>query len=467
MDIELLLTQPESKTLEFKQDISSLKPILKTITAFANTAGGLILIGYSPIRGIVGIEDVFQAEESLVSAISDSISPSLLPDIDIKTMQGKNLIIVRGAHQKGPFYIRSEGEKEGVYLRFGSSTRRASPEVLSDILRFTSNLTFDQLPCADLTINDLDQRKLHEFMSQIGKPRDQPSVLQTLGVITNRSGILTPSNGGIILFGKDQVRNHFFPDACISCARFKGLDKSHFIDRQDIEAPLYEALELILRFISRNTRLSSVIQSLQRKDIPEYPEIPLREVLVNAMVHANYALPGRIFISIFDDRLEIQNPGMLPYGITIEDFKAGISHVRNRVIARVFKELRLIEEWGSGYNRIISHCASYEYPIPEWQEFGTAMRVIFRPHPALSSHQNSVAPSSKVNAMLSSLSSRQQEIIEILSRERELKMKDILQRLKVPPAERTLRDDLAFLRAKGLIGFRGHARSATWHLLST
>ncbi len=99
---------------------------------------------------------------------------------------------------------------------------------------------------------------------------------------------------------------------------------------------------------------------------------------------ADYSLSGmRILVGIYADRMEIQNPGMLPFGMTMEDLKAGVSKIRNRVIARVFREMGLMEEWGSGYKRVIHACQSGGYPEPDWEELGTAFRVIFHQHPAV------------------------------------------------------------------------------------
>ncbi len=84
--LDELLQQPESKVLEFKRDISSLEPILKTIVAFANTAGGTLIIGRSPDGASVGVKDIFRAEEALANSIADSIRPSLLPDIEIASV---------------------------------------------------------------------------------------------------------------------------------------------------------------------------------------------------------------------------------------------------------------------------------------------------------------------------------------------------------------------------------------------
>jgi predicted HTH transcriptional regulator len=119
-----------------------------------------------------------------------------------------------------------------------------------------------------------------------------------------------------------------------------------------------------------------------KQDIPEYPEVALREVLVNAIAHADYSLTGmRIRVAIYADRMEIENPGMLPFGMTLDDLKAGVSRIRNHVVARVLRELGLLEEWGAGYRRITEDCRAGGYPAPEWEERGPALRVIFRPHP--------------------------------------------------------------------------------------
>jgi predicted HTH transcriptional regulator len=120
---------------------------------------------------------------------------------------------------------------------------------------------------------------------------------------------------------------------------------------------------------------------MRRRDIPEYPSIALREALVNAVAHTDYALTGmQIMVAVFADRLEIQNPGMLPFGMTLEDLRAGVSRIRNPVIARVLRELKRMETWGSGYKRIAADCGSGGYATPEWIELGSALRVVFRPH---------------------------------------------------------------------------------------
>lgn len=107
--------------------------------------------------------------------------------------------------------------------------------------------------------------------------------------------------------------------------------------------------------------------------------------------HANYEISGsRIFIAIYNDKLEVQNPGVMLPGMSIEQFKAGVSRIRNPVIARTFGELGLVEQWGSGYERIHDACITGGYPEPRWEEFGSALRVTFYPHPEVAG-QNQLA----------------------------------------------------------------------------
>src|SRR5215475_6933085 len=134
-DIKDIAYMPEGKTLEFKRDLSSIKPILKTLIAFANTAGGVLLIGKDNDGTIIGIDDVFAAEEKLCSAIADSIYPPLLPEIETISFEGKSLIIVRVVHWKGPFYLKALGLESGVYIRLGSTNRVAGAELIAELKR--------------------------------------------------------------------------------------------------------------------------------------------------------------------------------------------------------------------------------------------------------------------------------------------------------------------------------------------
>jgi ATP-dependent DNA helicase RecG len=106
------------------------------------------------------------------------------------------------------------------------------------------------------------------------------------------------------------------------------------------------------------------------------PPVTIREALINAIVHADYAQRGSpIRVAVFDDRIEIENPGLLPFGLTVDDIQRGVSKLRNRVIGRVFHELRLIEQWGSGIQRMNAACLEAGLEAPKLEEIGTHFRV--------------------------------------------------------------------------------------------
>ncbi|MFZ1474259.1 MAG: helix-turn-helix domain-containing protein, partial [Anaerolineae bacterium] len=376
-----LVASNEGKTLEFKRDLSSLPPILKTLVAFANTAGGTLVIGVQDDGAVVGVADALRNEERLANSIADSIRPTMMPEIALASHEGKSLLIVRVPHWRGPFYLRAEGPQDGVYVRLGSTNRRADPGLLAELQRPPSGLSFDQLPCADLSADDLDPLRVGRYFATIGRQVSQ-EYLESLGVLVSQAGRLAPSHGGLILFGRDAPRQHLFPEARVSCARFRGVARVDFLDRLEIEGTVLEALEEAPKFVRRNTRLAARIVTMRRQDIPEYPEIALREVLVNAVAHADYSLTGmHLRVAIYANRLEVENPGMLPFGMTLDDLKAGVSRIRNRVIVRVLRELGLVEEWGTGYRRVTQACEEGGYPSPTWQELGPALRVVFQPHP--------------------------------------------------------------------------------------
>ena len=160
MNYHKLLSNPEGKTLEFKRDLSSLKPILKTLIAFANTAGGTLIIGQSDNGKIIGISDVLKEEERLASAIADNIRPIIMPEIEVYSHGGKPLLIVTVPHWRGAFYLKAEGPEKGVYIRLGSTNRRAGEELLAELQRSLGGITYDQIPMPDVTAHDLDMVRI-------------------------------------------------------------------------------------------------------------------------------------------------------------------------------------------------------------------------------------------------------------------------------------------------------------------
>jgi len=371
--LEDLLKQQEGKTLEFKESTKSLEPILHTIVAFGNTAGGILVIGIKDkTKEIVGIKDVLKEEERLGNCIADSIAPLIFPEIYVHSWKNKELLIIKVAHGIGPYYLKAKGETNGTYLRLGSSNRIADETALIELKRLSSNQSFDESPAQKCTIEDLDFVAAKGWFAKVKKPLNEAKGI-ALKLFVNKESKIIPSVGGILLFGKS--REHVFPDAIVRCARFLGTTKAKVLDHQEIRAYLPDMIDLILNFIRRNTSVSAKFGKIIREDVPEYPMEVIREATINAILHADYSVKGSsIMVAIFDDRIEISNPGSLPFGLTMENALQGMSQLRNRVIGRVFKELQLVEQWGSGLGRMIEECNRFGLKEPKFEEVGYFFR---------------------------------------------------------------------------------------------
>ena len=134
-----------------------------------------------------------------------------------------------------------------------------------------------------------------------------------------------------------------------------------------------------MSFVEKHSSRGARIGRLRRRDRWNLPPAAVREAIVNAVVHADYSQRGApIRIAIFDDRLEVENPGLLPFGVTLQDLPLGISKLRNRVLGRVFHALGLVEQWGSGAQRMIAECRDNGLPAPVWEEIGVRLRLTLR-----------------------------------------------------------------------------------------
>ncbi len=370
MDIQDLLSRPEGKRLEYKRDLSSPAPVMRALTAFANSAGGVLVFGVEDDRTVLGVEDPVALESRLVNMINDRIAPRLVPEVDIVPWRSTHLVVVQ-VHLSGsrPHRVLADDQ---VYVRLGASNRKADPELIEEMRRSCRFESFDETAFAS---EPLDRIDISAFASEFADVRTmRRKDLSVLGLSTEHQGRQVPTVGGLVLFGRDRAA---FPDATIRCARFVGTTRSTIADTIDLAgSSMPRMVRDALSFVDRNSMRAIVIDGLANKVVRPVPVIAVREALVNAVVHADYSQRGGpIRVALFDDRLEIENPGLLASGMTVEDMSTGVSRVRNRVIARVFKELGYIEQWGSGIGRMLDALHLAGLPRPLFEELGGRFRV--------------------------------------------------------------------------------------------
>jgi len=374
MDINKYFKQQEGKTLEFKRDLSSPNKVLRTVVAFANTAGGVLLIGVeNGTRVIRGVENPLDEEERLANLIADGISPQVVPDIEVYPWRKTQVLCVRihpGSNR--PYYLRKLGLEKGTFIRVGSTNRLADRFMLDELRRLSHYESFDEQPMTELNSEVIDFRAASEYFTPIRKLKHKD--LETLRLVTLYQGKRCPTIGGFLLFGKGRLNR--FPDAWIQAGRFAGTDRTYIQDHIELTNLLPSAIEEVMEFVRKHDERHAAFHGVRRVDQWHYPPSAVREAIVNAVVHADYSQPGApIRISIFDDRMEIENPGLLPFGLTVDDIRQGVSKLRNRVMGRVFRELGLIEQWGSGIQRMIRACLEAGQDEPRLEEIGVHFRI--------------------------------------------------------------------------------------------
>jgi len=227
------------------------------------------------------------------------------------------------------------------------------------------------MPMPDLSIEDLDLKAARNAFADVRKLDQQ--ALVTLKLLTRHQNRLVPTKGSILLFGKERTRH--FPDAWIQCGRFFGTRKLDIFDHIDLEVPLPQAVDEVILFLKKHAFRGADLYHVRRRDVWSIPLGILREVIINACVHADFSQRGApIRIVFLDDRIEVESMGILLPGLTIEDMKQGASRIRNPVIARVFKELHLIEQWGTGVRRIFAEAQELGLPEPKIEELALRLR---------------------------------------------------------------------------------------------
>jgi ATP-dependent DNA helicase RecG len=312
------------------------------------------------------------------------------------------------------------------------------------------NLSFDEEVCLEQDWQTLDLSSLVARFATRGRVLDEEK-LKNLNLLKLVQGNLYPTQGLMILLG-------LYPYVMIKCARLKGANMDVFLDRKEYGGDLLGQLEQAEAFIKNHIHLRGEIQGLQRTDTFELPEEALREALVNAIVHRDYTNQGRdIKVGVYDDIVNIVSPGGFPSTLTVETLLDGRSEIRNRVLARVLKELGYIEQWGSGIQRIRSACLSMGLLEPQIREKGDFVDVEF-----YRSQWEDASPESasigKVSESIGKVSDNEQRILTSLpTREQSITSPDVerLVGVKEARARRILKE----MTDKGLIEKHGRGRS--------
>ena len=334
------MTFQESETLELKEIV--VEDIKKEIIAFANSAGGTLYVGVADDGNIVGVEN----PDMVIQQISNMVRDSIKPDITMftryaaKNVEGKQIVAVeiqRGTER--PYYLAKKGLRpEGVYVRQGTSSVPATSTAIRRMIKDTDGDSFEAM-------RSLEQNLTFQATEKEFALRDLAfgiSQMKTLGIL-NTDGIYT--NLGLLL--SEQCAH------TVKAAVFEGINQSIFRDRQEFTGSLLQQMNEVYEYIDRRNQVHSTFDKLRRIDTRDYPEVAIREALLNSLVHRDYSFSASTLISVYDDRIEFTSIGGLSAGVSLDDIMLGLSVCRNPKLANVFYRLELIEAYGTGMKKIM------------------------------------------------------------------------------------------------------------------
>jgi ATP-dependent DNA helicase RecG len=455
--LQQLVAAGESETLEFKKTTGQRSEAMHDLCAMLNHRGGRVLFGVDPQGQIVGQQVSERTVEEVAQEIQQ-IEPPVFPTVErVDVGSGRQVLSVTvpsGANR--PYSYKGQ-----AYKRVGNTSPKMSRDEYNRMLieRVHGERRWETEPADRWGADDLEKAEITRTVDEAIRrgrledpgTRDPLALVRGLGLM--RDDVLL--RAAAVLFGKRRRLEAEFPQCLLRVAKFRGTDKTEFLDNRQFSGHAFDLLVKAERFLRENLPVAGrVVPNLfERIDDPLYPPVALREALANAFCHRDYSIGGgSVGVAIYQDRLEITSSGTLHFGLTAEKlFEPHESLPWNPLIARVFYRRGIIETWGRGTLKMAELTEKAGLPRPEIEEQAGCVVVRFRPSKYIPPRQ-----------VKQDLTERQRAILEVLAERRVLARKEIVAALNEP--ELAIRDDLERLRALGLVDTTGHGRGAVWSL---
>jgi len=363
--INLLIREGEGLTVEFKERYTP--RIDEDLVAFANGKGGRVLLG---VR-----DDGKTAGEHLsndLKAKINSLARNCKPEIAVELSESDAVVVV--AVEEGT--VKPYSCASGYFRRLNGTTQKMSHEELRVMFAENEPIPFEERITKGLAIGGISLGKVRAFTREAGISIGRVSVLDFLRSlnVAEEKGV---KNAGALFFA-DNVHRHLHQSQ-MTLAAFKGIEKLHIYDRRDVKDDLLTQFNEAMTFIMKNLNVRSEIRdSINREDIYEIPLDVMREAMVNALMHRDYGVTGtQISVEVYDNRVEIINPGGLPRGITRAKL-GSMSLRRNELIADLFFRLGKVEKMGMGVKKMREAMARAGLRPPEFETNGFFRAVFFR-----------------------------------------------------------------------------------------
>ena len=388
-----LIANWENSRVEFKRDDCHPDELAKEMSALLNLEGGVILLGVEDDGAISGLtRSRGDAEEWVTNISRQNLQPAIIPVWTCISTEGvKNVgVIELAADSPGKPYKARRGSAWVTFIRVGSTSREATREEEGRLYQSAQLVRYEIKPVPDTGLGDLDTDRIENYYQDVRKRpvpdrtnlEDRKRLLLNSDLLVEAGGSVGASVAGLLLFGENPNRR--LPQAGVTAVAFPGFEKDYnTVDDERIRGPLTPrvsedgevvekgVIDRTVDFVERNMGSVADLEGARRIHKKSFPLDAVREAVVNAVAHRDYAREGTdIEVSLYSDRLEVISPGRLPNGVTVEKMKEGVVRVaRNELLKEILSDYRYIEHFGMGVrNRIINSIRQHNGTEPDLVE---------------------------------------------------------------------------------------------------
>ena len=331
----------ENESIEFKENYT--EKIYKEIIAFLNTNSGTIYIGYDDNGNLIGVDNCKDIEEKISNGIRTNIYPDARIFVSINTgkIEDKEYIIIKVSKGIDIYYLKEKGIVKGTYLRTGSCSIPATEETVKQLIIKNSSLSLETSISSNQELTfDYISKALEENNINI----NENNIKENLHFTANQKY----TNLGLLF--SDQ--NPF----TFKLAVYQSNEKNNFLYRKEFKGSILEIYDTIIDYLKNNTATYGLINTSVRKDIEEYPEFILREIVLNSLIHRDYGTLTSNILNLYKNNgIEVISFGSLYGNITLDDILAGLSTSRNPYLQSIFMRIKRVEAIGSGLRRVKSY----------------------------------------------------------------------------------------------------------------
>ena len=340
---------------EFKRELPHPEDLAAALVAFANTDGGDLFLGVDDAGGTPGVADVDRIGQRVDNVAYNNCSPPVTVLQETVAAERGTVLVVRVPKGEGRPYRTNRGV---YYTRTASGRRHALREELLRLFQADARAFYDETPMRGSTSADLDGDAADEMLEAIGERSrglviaglPQRRLLANWGLLTESDG--RPTVAGMLLLGAAPQR--LLPHAYVSALRIPGTEiATPPMDQKRIEGRAFDLLVDAERFLEFHLLRRHRIRGMEPEVMPELPLSALREALVNAVAHRDYAVTGPIRVLVFEDRVEVRSPGGLPNSVRLAQLPAGVHVLRNPTLYNLLLKRGLVTDVGSGIPRMI------------------------------------------------------------------------------------------------------------------